>query len=166
MVHFKLELVWVEPYVVVPCCIKDVEYVLIMLNFTLAIDKSIVSDSTQAIKFSEYSVHFLLKHVSTAGKSKWQPFPPVFAPWGTEGAQFAAFVIEFYLPESTAGIQDTKVGSSTDLGYHIIYGSHIVWGALDGFVEITGVQAQANCAIRLCCDDSGIDPWCVLIVYW
>ena len=65
-------------------------------------------------------------------------FSTCICPMGTEGAQFAAFVIEFYLPESTAGIQDTKVGSSTDLGYHIIYGSHIVWGALDGFVEITG----------------------------
>ena len=128
----------VEPYVVVPCCIRDVEYVLIMLNFTLAIDKSIVSDSTQAITFSEYRVHFLLKHIPTAGKSGWQPFSPIFVSWSTEGAQFAAFVIKFYLPESTAGVQDTKVGDSTDLGYHIIFGSHIVWRALDGFIEITG----------------------------
>ena len=127
-----------------------------MLNFTLVIGKSIVSDSTQAIKFSEYIVHFLLKHISTAGKSQWQPFPPIFAPWGTEGIQFAAFVTNFFLPESTAGVQDTKVGSSTDLGYHIIYGSHIVWGALDGFIEITGVEAQANGAIRLSCDNHGV----------
>ena len=139
---------------------------LIMLNFTLAIDKSMISDSTQAIKFSEYSVHFLLKHISTTGKSEWQSFPRVFTPWGTKGAQFAAFVIKFYLPESTAGVQDTNVGGSTFLGYHIIYRSHIVWGALDGFIEITGVQAQANCAIRLSCDNSGVDPWRVLIVYW
>ena len=148
------------------CCVKDIEYVLVMLHFTLAIDKSIVSNSTQVIKFSKYRVHFLLKHIFTGGKSEWQPFPPVFAPWGTESAQFAPFVIEFYLPESTVGVQDSKVGGSTDLGYHIIYDSHIVGDTLDGLIEIAAVQEQANCAIGLSCDIGGVDPWRVLIVYW
>ena len=31
LVYFKLELVWVEPYTIIPCCVKDAEYVLIML---------------------------------------------------------------------------------------------------------------------------------------
>ena len=31
LVYFKLELVWVEPYMIIPCCVKDAEYVLIML---------------------------------------------------------------------------------------------------------------------------------------
>ena len=69
--NFKLELVWVEPKVIVPCCVKDVEYVLIMLLFTFAINERIICNSTPTIKFSEYSIHSLLEHISVAGKSKW-----------------------------------------------------------------------------------------------
>ena len=63
LVYFKLDLVWVQPYIIVPCCVKDVEYVLIMLLFTFAINKSIICNSTQAIKLSKYGVHFLLEHL-------------------------------------------------------------------------------------------------------
>lgn len=31
LVYFKLELVWVKRYMIIPCCVKDAEYVLIML---------------------------------------------------------------------------------------------------------------------------------------
>lgn len=77
------------------CAVSRIEYVLIMLLFTLAIlDESTICNSTQAIKLSKYSVHFLLEHISTAGKSEWQPFPPVLPPWATEGAEFVAFVMK------------------------------------------------------------------------
>ena len=71
---------------------------LIMLLFTFAINERIICNSTETIKLSEYSLHSLLEHISGAGKSKWQPFPPVRSPWRTEGAEFAAFVIKFYWP--------------------------------------------------------------------
>ena len=67
---FKLELVRVEPQVIVPCCVKDVEYVLIMLLFTFAINERIIFNSTQSIKLSEYSIRSLLGHISVVGKSK------------------------------------------------------------------------------------------------
>ena len=114
---------------------------LIMLCFALAVDKSIVCNITQAIEVSKHVVHFLLEHVSNAGKSERQPFPPALAPWSTERAKFAAFVIQFNLPEPVSGIKDTKVGGATDLGYHIIYGSLIARGAPDGFIKVTRVQA-------------------------
>lgn len=112
-----------------------------MLCFTLAVDKSIVCNTTQAIEVSRHIVHFLLEHVSTATKPERQLFPAVLAPWITESAKFAAFVVQFNLPEPASGMKDTKVGGATDLGYHIIYGSHIVRGAPDGFIKVTGVQA-------------------------
>ena len=111
----NLERIWVEPYVVLPCCVKDIQYVLILLCNTI-----------QAIEVSKHIVHFLLEHVSPAGKSERQPFPPVLAPWSTESTKCATFVIPFNLPEPASGIKDTKVRGATDLGYHIIYGSHIV----------------------------------------
>ena len=112
----------------------------IMLCFALAVDKSIVCNTTQAIEVSKHIVHFLLEHVSTAAKSERQPFPPVLAPWSTESAKFVAFVVQFNLPEPASGIKDTKVGGATDLGYHIIYGSHMVRGAPEGFIKVMGVQ--------------------------
>ena len=50
------------------------------------------------------------------------------------------------------------MGSSADLGYHIVYVSHIGRSLMDGFIEITGVQAQENCANGHPCDNSGVDP--------
>ena len=72
-------LVWVEQYIIVQCCVKDVEYVFIMPLFTFAINESIICNSTQTIKLSEYIFHSLLEHISTVGKSKWQPFPSVLS---------------------------------------------------------------------------------------
>ena len=114
---------------------------LIMLCLTLAMDKGVVCNTTQAIEVSKHVVHFLLEHFSNAGKSERQPFPPALAPWSTERAKFAAFVIQFNLPEPALGIKDTKVGGAADLGYHISYGSHIARAAPDGFIKVTGVQA-------------------------
>ena len=114
---------------------------LITLCFALAVDKSIICNTTQAIEVSKYIVHFFLEHVATAGKSEGQPFPPVVAPWGTESAKFTAFVVEVNLPEPASGIKDPKMGGTTDLKYRIIYGSYIVRGAPNGFVKVTGVQA-------------------------
>ena len=121
--------------------VKDIQYVLIMLCLALAVDKSIVCNTTQAIEVSKHIVHFLLEHVSNSGKSERQPFQPAPAPWSTERAKFAGFVIQFNLPEPASGIKDTKLGGATDLGYHIIYGSHIARGAPDGFIKVTGIQA-------------------------
>ena len=126
--------IWVEPYIIVQCGVKNVEYVLIMLLFTFAINESIICNSTQTIKLSEYIFHSLLEHISTAGKSKWQPFPSVLSPWGTGGAASAAFVITFYLPEPPQGVKNAKMGGTADFGYDIIYGSQIVGGALNCFV--------------------------------
>jgi len=127
-------LVLVEPYIIVQCCFKDVEYVFIMPLFTFAINESIICNSTQTIKLSEYIVHSLLEHISTVGKSKWQPFPSVLSPWGTAGAASAAFVITFYLPEPPPGVKNAKMGGTAYFGNDIIYGSHIVGGALNCFV--------------------------------
>ena len=112
-----------------------------MLCFALAVDKSIVCNTTQVIEVSKHIVHFLFEHVSSAAKSERQPFPPVLAPWSTESAKFAAFVVQFNLPEPASGIKDTKVRGATDLGYHIMYGYHMVRGAPDGFIKVTGGQA-------------------------
>ena len=80
---------------------------MIMLCFAFTIDKSIVCNTTQAIKVSKHIVHFLLEHVSTAGKSERQPFPPILAPWSTKSAKFAALVVQYNLPEPASGIKDT-----------------------------------------------------------
>ena len=47
----------------------------------------------------------------------------------------------------------------------IIYGFHIVGGALNCFVQVAGLQAKANCAIWLCCNYSRVNPWRVFIVH-
>ena len=126
-------LFWVEPYIIVQCCVKDVEYVLIMPLFTFAIHESIICNSTQTIKLPEYSIHSLLEHrdISTVAKSKWLPFQSVLSPWGTGGAESAAFVITLYLPEPPPGVKNTKMGGTADFGYDIIYGSHIVVGCVE-----------------------------------
>ena len=54
-------------------------------------------------------------------------------PWGTGGAALAAFVITFYLPEPPPGVKNAKMGGTADFRYDIIYGSHIVGGALNCF---------------------------------
>ena len=113
---------------------------LIVLCFALAVDKSIICNTTQAIEVAKHIVHFLLEHVSTAGKSERQPFLPVLCPWSTESAMFAAFIVQVNLPNPASGIKDNNVGGATDLGYHIIYGSHIVRDAPDGFIKVTGVR--------------------------
>ena len=77
----------------------------IMLCFALAVDKSIVCNTTQAIEVSKHIVHFLLEHVSTAATSERQPFPPVLAPWSTESAKFAAFVVQFNFAGTRFGHQ-------------------------------------------------------------
>ena len=53
------------------------------------------------------------------------------------------------------------MGGTTD----IIYGFHIVGGALNYFVQVAAVQAKANCAIWLCCNYSRVNPWRVFIVH-
>ena len=88
-----------------------------------------------------------------------------FPPWGAGGAEFAAFVIKFYLPESAPGIKDAKMGGTADFGYDIIYGSYIVGGALSCSVQVTGVQVEANCSIWFSCNHSRVDPWRVFIVH-
>ena len=113
---------------------------LIVLCLALTVDKRIVCNTSQVIEVSKHIVHFFLEHVSNAGKSERQPFPPALAPWSSERAKFAAFVIQFNLPEPASAIKDTEVGGATDLGYHIIYGSHIARGAPGGFIKVTGVQ--------------------------
>ena len=132
---------------------------LIMILFTFAINERIICNSTQTIKLSEYRIHSLLEHTSVAGKSKWQPFPSVLCPQGTKGAEFAAFVIKFYLPKPASGLKDAKMGGTADFGYDIIYGSHIVRDALQCLVQVTGVQEKANCAIWLSCNHSRVNPW-------
>ena len=130
-----------------------------MLLFTFAINERIICNSTQAIKLSEYSIHSLLEHISVAGKSKWQPFPPVLSPRGTECGEFAAFFIRFYLPKPAPGLKDAKMGGTADFRYDIIYGSHRIGGAWNCFVQVTGVQEKANCATWVYCNHSRVNPW-------
>ena len=77
LVFFKQELIWVEPYVVVLCCVKHIHYLLIKLFYALAVEKGIIRSTTQAIEVSKHLVHFLLEHVSTTGKCEGLSFPPV-----------------------------------------------------------------------------------------
>ena len=131
MVYFELDLIWVEPYIIVPCCVKDVEYVLIIPFFTFAINERIICNSTQAVKLSGYIGHILLEHVHC------------------RQVQMATFSI------CTLWV----------LEYDIIYGSYIVVGALSCSVQVTEVQAKANCSIWLSCNHSRVDPWLVFIVH-
>ena len=57
------------------------------------------------------------------------------------------------------------MGGTADFGYDIIYGSYIVGGASSCSVQVTGVQAKANCSLWLSCNHSRADPWHVFIVY-
>ena len=54
----------------------------------------------------------------------------------------------FYLPKP----------ATTGFGYGIIYGSHMVWDALHCFVQVTGVQEKANCAVWLSGNHSRVNP--------
>ena len=74
LISCKLELIRVELYVVLPRCVKDIQHVLIMLCFILAVDKSIICNTTQAIEVSKHIVSFLFQHVSTAWTSGRQLF--------------------------------------------------------------------------------------------
>ena len=57
------------------------------------------------------------------------------------------------------GLKDAKMGGTAGFGYDIIYGSHRIGGALNCFVQVTGVQEKANCATWVYCNHSRVNPW-------
>ena len=96
-----------------------------MLCFALAVDKSIVCNTTSPLQVSPkgslfhlYLPHGVLKVQSLLLSSSSSTF---------QNPLWASRIL--------------KGGGATDLGYHIIYGSHIVRGALDSFIKVTGVKA-------------------------
>ena len=105
-----------------------------------------------------YLTHFLLEHFRGRGNSIRDLFTLISSKWSVEDRKIRRGLIQPDMPQSISGIQDREPFSSIETTCYFLNGRQLTVLALDGLVQLFGIQTDTYLTISFWYTHHGTDP--------
>ena len=113
-----------------------------MFCLSVAMYGDVICDSDTSLAFFEDLIHLFLEDVLGTDQAKGKLQEMVSSEGTVESHKQGGVLVEYHGPVSMVGIQLSEEMRVCELVSNFLHSGHLVMIAVDGLIEVTGIQAQ------------------------